>query len=477
MILLLLSFCLYCLTLILDRYTINFQFLLQNGILPGVIQTPIKEFDTNRNFCEDDYENVISNQYFSGVSAYDGSLNQFSIQRMPYNVYDNQNICIKRFEKDDKFSEIAEYKMKDEECSIGKRQCGLISKEFKNKFCLSKEIKCPINKIQFVRSNNELYRTISLLNYIDGKFEDPDHKFVSFKLGNSFLITYYNETSMEMPISFRIAVGTPCLDIDRFEWGDKKNIPPHYEDADQTSCYNEKLKNYYINDDKGYDQSYINNKLDSYNFRDFLQENDLYRILKKLSEEDEDYKFKFEEHDISFYYNSIVDIDSDCMKEPNVESHFDFNEYRDKIERRRINNFIRMSVFMGNMIFLAFTISFASIVKISMEEGFHKIFLVLKTFIQIGLGSFMVYYGFKIIQHTNYMWSEQLIILIRTNPECFISVIKEKWDVHEMENKIYQIDICAHLIAYLSIPYIIIVLIQTGRVTYKFYIYITTRNK
>lgn len=465
-----LSFALYTFTLFLDRYSNNMIYIINYDIFPGILLTPIVDIAISRNFCEEPYFNIITSQYFPGVIN-DASESKYDIDRNYYSIYDDKNICIKRFDKIN-FSNIAEYKKIGNPCSIGKRQCGLISNTYKNKICIDEKYECPINKLSFINDDSDLFDIISQYKYESSKWVSPNKDHTIYKLGTKFLIAYKNETNNEIPIKFKVAIGLPCVEGDRFELGKKENIPKNMEDKELYGCLNVDNQEYYKN--KGYDLSL--NYLDHINAKNFLEEADLYRKLIKLQDIDSHYKFDFESYKMNLYYFTEADRDYNCGKEKTISTDVDYIKYIELLANRGTDSFIRILLFLINIIFLIASITFATIVKLSLV-GFYKFFLLFKTLIEMIFSVLMIIYSLDSKTQANSILSENLIKSIIIEPECFPNITVEKWNVYQMNSMIVNINTLTDALIYMSIIYSAIVFIQSIRTVIKFYYYLRKKSK
>lgn len=459
-ILILLSFCLYILTVCIDRLSINVLYNLKFSIFPGLASTAIKEIDFNRNYCPENFNNLASLN-FPGVT-FNQAHSSYNINAQKAYIYDNFHICYERYDAQE-FTSKAKFIVNGENCPSDMRQCGILSQAYQNILCFKSSESCPINKVRIVRENKEL-------DYIHNKYfkdaddlvyEDKDKEFSIYSLGRSYLIVYRNETTSEIPFDFKLAIDYPCVEEERFNWKFSKNIPPHIEKHELSTCKSPN-KHY---DNEGFDKSV--RIIDTYNFKNFLDENDLYRKLKEINEiEKYDYDFNL---DFNLYFRPFADRNYKCGKEHNPS--IDYTDYLEKIDKRKINNFIRMAVFLLNMVFLIFSVSFASLVKLSLK-GFHRVFLLFKTAIQLFLAGFLMYYGFKIKEHNNYLEQEILIKTVSESPECIEPIILERWRVYNMDYKLNNLSTATMSIFYLSFPYLVVVIAQSIRVGIKFYYYV-----
>lgn len=467
--LLALSFALYTFTIFLDRYSNNMIYIINYNIFPGILMTPISDIAITRNFCDEPYQNIIHNQYFPAVYN-DASQTKYDIDRTYFSIYDDKNICAKRFERNN-FSNIAEYKIAGNACSIGKRKCGYISNDFKNVICVDEKIECPINKFKFINDDDEIYDIISQYKYEDSKWVSPKKEYTIYKLGIKYLIAYKNETNNEIPITFKISIGTPCLEGDRFELGTKDNIPTNMEDKELYGCLNLLKEELYKN--KGYDLSV--NYLDSMNAKIFMEEADIYRKLKKLETIDHNYKLNFESYKMNIYYDTEADRNYKCGKE-RISTDVDYIKYIELLADRGTDSFIRILLFLINIIFLMASITFATIVKLSLV-GFYKFFLLFKTLVEMIFSVLMIIYSLDSKTQVNNVLSEKLIKSISVEPECFPEIIVEKWNVYEMNNMIVNVHMIADILIYMSIVYSVIVFIQSIRTVIKFYYYLRKKSK
>ena len=177
------------------------------------------------------------------------------IAPMPYSLWKNSKICVKKIQNSYlDFTIVASA----DSCPSTMRICGIID-SLNNKLCIPTATKCPINKIQILQNSDPMpsdfqYTTIAMNN-------------------NNKLIYTTDNVSGKFPIDLIVSDGVPCEDIRYENYKSQPYILENYGFGASCPEPNE------------VSQNVLDNRyqlLDSYVRLSLYQENNIYLLLQRL---------------------------------------------------------------------------------------------------------------------------------------------------------------------------------------------------
>jgi hypothetical protein len=203
------------------------------------------------------------------------------IAPIDYSSYRGRKICGKRTKASYLDLSVA---TNDKSCPMDQKSCGVVD-SMKNILCMDKDSACPMNDIKIIdRSDNE----------------PDDFKYTKVEAGDKDILFTNENTKGNIIAQFKISDDQPC-------------ILPFYENTKGTLYLLDALQG------KGeckrgigdtlYDDNY--KKIDTYNMKSLLQENQITAVLNTLPE------FPLEAYNrpVNLYVKNYIGVNPSCLKD------------------------------------------------------------------------------------------------------------------------------------------------------------------
>ncbi len=314
--------------------------------------------------------------YYSNICPKDDCINIEESKKRLLPNYDKFHFCILRGEKN-YYDLLAEKKILPynniSNCNnITHKICGFID-NLNNILCIEKNIECPITKFFYSSNSTE----IEILKKLDLK-----GKITELNYSDNILFTSHSDNSIylnnKIPNFFRIDMSQPCLNGERnpekdllFDLMNNKFI---------FSC------NKYDNGSDIVDNLY--KKISSYNYLEYLIDNNFYDIYEKIFKK---FEIKVENLNLNLYIKTFPGWSFKCMKG-------DYDTFINFLKSPDVLNKISLSIIVHSFLVIAILIAIG-ICSFYFIDQFEKFFY----FITLGFIVLNLIYPIQVISNANWI--------------------------------------------------------------------------